>query len=211
MKEDKKETILDTAERLFSEHGYDGTSTRAIAHEAGVNMAMLNYYFGSKEGLYKAIFERRFKGFHQTLIDLNEENISSWEKLHRYIGLYVDRITRQNCFQRLMQHEIALQQRSGTGEFIRNNLMKNVNELRKIISDGIKNGSFREIDINLTVSTIFGTKYYLSHLSSMASSLMDMDLDDPTVLEEEIKPRLKKHLTCLLDAHLNPVQHTIEK
>jgi AcrR family transcriptional regulator len=46
---DKKDHILDVAERVFSELGFDGASTRTISGEAGVNMAMLNYYFGSKE------------------------------------------------------------------------------------------------------------------------------------------------------------------
>lgn len=42
-KEDKKEHILNTAERVFAEYGYEGASTRLLAGEAGVNMAMLNY------------------------------------------------------------------------------------------------------------------------------------------------------------------------
>ncbi len=202
MKEDRKEIILDTAERLFSENGFDGASTRAIANEAGVNMAMLNYYFGSKEGLYKAVFERKFSGFHQTLINLNEENISSWDKLHKYIDLYVERVTTQSCFQRLMQHEISFQQRSGVGGFIVEYMHKNLNEIRKILQEGINNGSFREVDIDLTISTIFGTKYYLVHLSGIASALFGKDLDNAEVLNQEIKPRLKKHLLELLDSYL---------
>jgi AcrR family transcriptional regulator len=58
-KTDKKDHILDVAERVFAELGYDGASTRLISGEARVNMAMLNYYFGSKEGVFLAIFERR--------------------------------------------------------------------------------------------------------------------------------------------------------
>jgi AcrR family transcriptional regulator len=58
---DKKDHILDVAERVFSELGFDGASTRVISGEAGVNMAMLNYYFGSKEGLLLAVFRRGIK------------------------------------------------------------------------------------------------------------------------------------------------------
>lgn len=203
MKEDKKEIILDTAERLFSEQGFDGTSTRAIAHEAGVNMAMLNYYFGSKEGLYKAVFERKLSDFHQTLTNLNEQNISPWEKLHQYIDVYVDRIARQSCFQRLIQQEISMQQqRSGVRDYIADTLVRNVDELKKILREGIENGSFRKIDIDMTVATIFGTKYYVTHLSALAARVLQTDLDNETTLQQEIKPRIKKHLTDLLDAHL---------
>ncbi len=55
----KQQLLLDTAERLFSQKGYDGTSVRDIAAEAGINTAMISYYFGSKEKLMESIFERK--------------------------------------------------------------------------------------------------------------------------------------------------------
>ncbi len=54
-----KARILDGAEKLFALHGFQGVSVRAIAKEAGVNVALINYYFGSKVGLLNAVFERR--------------------------------------------------------------------------------------------------------------------------------------------------------
>ena len=51
--------ILDAAERLLMAHGYEGTSMRMIATEAGVNLAAANYHFGSKEKLVEAVFRRR--------------------------------------------------------------------------------------------------------------------------------------------------------
>ena len=54
-----RETILDAAEETFAKSGYAGTSLREIADKAGVNQALLHHYFGSKDGLFKAIFLRR--------------------------------------------------------------------------------------------------------------------------------------------------------
>ncbi|MCE1240247.1 MAG: TetR family transcriptional regulator [Azonexaceae bacterium] len=56
---DTRERILDTAERLFMAHGYDGTSMRQITSEASVNLAAVNYHFGSKESLMQEAFRRR--------------------------------------------------------------------------------------------------------------------------------------------------------
>ncbi|WP_234086349.1 TetR/AcrR family transcriptional regulator [Azonexus sp. R2A61] len=56
---DTRERILDTAERLFMAHGYDGTSMRQITSEANVNLAAVNYHFGSKESLMQEVFRRR--------------------------------------------------------------------------------------------------------------------------------------------------------
>ncbi|PID72527.1 MAG: hypothetical protein CSB34_01585 [Desulfobulbus propionicus] len=70
-----RELLLFTGGELFSEHGYDGVSTRAIAEAAGVNLGSIHYHFGSKEKLYMeaftfAIAEKRCNGFLEVL----EEN-----------------------------------------------------------------------------------------------------------------------------------------
>ncbi|VAX29857.1 hypothetical protein MNBD_NITROSPIRAE03-2002 [hydrothermal vent metagenome] len=54
-----KERILDSAEYLFARKGFHNTSLRAITGRAGVNLAAVNYHFGSKEALLEAVFERR--------------------------------------------------------------------------------------------------------------------------------------------------------
>lgn len=56
-----RERILRAAERLFAEHGYDGVSVRSIATAGNVQLALLTYYFQSKLGLYRAVFQRRIE------------------------------------------------------------------------------------------------------------------------------------------------------
>jgi AcrR family transcriptional regulator len=56
---DPQERLLDAAESLFADHGYNGVSLRMITASAGVNIAAANYYFRSKEGLFRAVFARR--------------------------------------------------------------------------------------------------------------------------------------------------------
>lgn len=66
---DTAERILDAAERLFVEHGYETTAVRAVTLAAGVNLAAVNYHFGSKEALIRAVLRRR-------LDVLNRERLS---------------------------------------------------------------------------------------------------------------------------------------
>ena len=54
-----KTKILDAAEGLFAAHGFTSTSLRTVTAEAGVNLAAVNYHFGSKEQLIEAVFARR--------------------------------------------------------------------------------------------------------------------------------------------------------
>src|SRR4051812_50156783 len=51
--------ILDAAEELFMLHGFEGTSMRILTAKAGVNLAAVNYHFGSKDALIEAVFRRR--------------------------------------------------------------------------------------------------------------------------------------------------------
>jgi AcrR family transcriptional regulator len=56
---DTKTTILDAAEALFAEHGFVATSLRQLTTRAGVNLAAVNYHFGSKDELARAVLLRR--------------------------------------------------------------------------------------------------------------------------------------------------------
>jgi AcrR family transcriptional regulator len=76
---DTKTRILDTAELLFMEHGYEATSLRQLTAAAGVNLASVNYHFGSKDVLFQAVLTRR-------LDPMNQERIALLEKLERDAG-----------------------------------------------------------------------------------------------------------------------------
>src|SRR5688572_31708077 len=58
---DTRESLLDAAEKLFSEHGIQSASLRQITQHAGANLAAVNYHFGSKDGLVRAVFSRRLR------------------------------------------------------------------------------------------------------------------------------------------------------
>jgi AcrR family transcriptional regulator len=66
--------ILDAAEELFMQHGFEGTSMRLLTAKAGVNLAAVNYHFGSKHALVEAVFRRR-------LDPMNAARIAELEKL----------------------------------------------------------------------------------------------------------------------------------
>ncbi len=65
-----KDRILDAAEKLFAERGFDGTSLRAVTEEAEANLAAVSYHFGGKLRLFQAVFERRVGGINQERLQL---------------------------------------------------------------------------------------------------------------------------------------------
>jgi AcrR family transcriptional regulator len=203
-KVDKKDHILDVAERIFSDMGFDGASTRMISGEAGVNMAMLNYYFGSKEGLFLAVFERKISSFQTLLQNIgNDDSISSWDKLSLCVDKYVDRIIVNNCFQKLINREMTMTKRTEVSDKITEILMVNVLEIKKILDEGINNGSFfKDVDVQLTIASIFGTKNYIINTPNISSKILGHDLRNEQYLEEQLKPRIKTYMKRLLKAYL---------
>jgi AcrR family transcriptional regulator len=70
MASETKDRILDVAERLFADRGYPATSLRDITAEAGVNLASVNYHFGTKEALLAALLDRRFVPLNRRRLEL---------------------------------------------------------------------------------------------------------------------------------------------
>ena len=76
---DTRDRILDIAERLFMENGYEATSMRMITGAAEVNLAAVNYHFGSKEALLREVFRRRLSW-------LNRERLQALDRLEGQAG-----------------------------------------------------------------------------------------------------------------------------
>ena len=100
---EKQLQIIETAERLFARKGFDGTSVRDIAEEAGINVAMISYYFGSKEKLMEAIFEAKI-GRVQVRVEelLKDDKISPIQKVNILIEEHIERVMKSQQFYRIM-------------------------------------------------------------------------------------------------------------
>ncbi len=78
-----EQKIIRAADKLFTQKGYAATKTRDIAEEAGTNLALLNYYFGSKENLYKKVVQEKLRLLLGAMGSvLSDENISLEEKIN---------------------------------------------------------------------------------------------------------------------------------
>jgi AcrR family transcriptional regulator len=86
-----EEKIKLAARKLFTEKGFDAVKTRDIAAEAGINLALLNYYFRSKQKLFDIIMIENFERFIQQLIPVfGDETMSLDERLEQITTRYID-------------------------------------------------------------------------------------------------------------------------
>ncbi len=84
-----EQKIINAADKLFSQKGYAATKTREIAEEAGTNLALLNYYFGSKEKLYNMVVQEKMKSLIGVLKPvLSDEQVPLEEKVYTITESY---------------------------------------------------------------------------------------------------------------------------
>jgi AcrR family transcriptional regulator len=89
-----EEKIKEAARKLFTQKGFAATRTRDIAEEAGINLALLNYYFRSKQKLFDLIMMENFRQFLQGVtVHFRDENMTMVERVERIVEAYIDFLT----------------------------------------------------------------------------------------------------------------------
>jgi AcrR family transcriptional regulator len=90
-----EEKIKEAARKLFTQKGFAATRTRDIAEEAGINLALLNYYFRSKQKLFDLIMMENFQHFLQGItLNFMDEKMTMEERITRTVTAYIDFLTK---------------------------------------------------------------------------------------------------------------------
>jgi|SRR5205809_4571259 len=200
---DKREQIIETALHLFAEKGFEGTSIRDIAEKATVNVAMVNYYFGTKEKLFEKIVEYK-SALTRGLLDeiANNKSLTAIEKIEAVIDSFIERLFTHRKFHRLIHQELILNQRESLQSSIVNNLSPNATIIKNFIEAGIKKGDFRKVDVELTVASLIGTINQVLLSKKFCNRLMNKADDYVPYDDIKFRKRVSVHLKQLMHAHL---------
>lgn len=201
---DKQLQIMNVAEELFAQRGFEGTSVRDIAQKAEVNVAMISYYFGSKEKLLENLILQRTQQSSLVLEGLtHDKSLTPWEKIDRVIDFYVDRILNQRNFHSIMNRQISLIHDKKITELFIMVKKRNSAMINEIIREGQRKKVFRNVNVGLTIGTVMGTISQVSMSKPFYCSLLRLDSMDDQAYYKKVRPRLKSHLKSLLRAYLN--------
>lgn len=114
--------IKSAAKKLFTKKGFKGTTVRAVAEDAGVNVALVNYYFQSKEKLFDVIVAENFKDYIEVVQGLlGSESMSLEERVSNYVGQVIDQMKRSPqlpmfILREMQQNPNLLRQNEGFAE-----------------------------------------------------------------------------------------------
>ena len=153
-----EEKILDAAKLVFHKKGFDGTRMQEIADEAGINKALLHYYYRSKENLFDAVFKDAFNELFQKIFTIVGSDISFEEKIRYLFSDYIGFMQRNPYIPSFILNEINHNPARIA------DLMKNLptppakilTRVKKSLEDeGLKGMDYRQFIINIISLSIF--------------------------------------------------------
>jgi TetR/AcrR family transcriptional regulator len=152
--------ILESALSHFAHDGLAGARTDAIAKEAGVNKALIHYYFKDKETLYGAAFEHVFGGLHSRLLAILSQPGDPSTKVLAYTLTHFDYLCSNAFFPALIQREMMRSKRKPTAHLAR--VLKKYGRptferLAICLAEGMRNGEVRQTDPAQVILSMLGT------------------------------------------------------
>src|SRR3954468_11177466 len=159
--EKTRAAILNAALEEFAHEGVTGARTDEIARRAGVNKALLYYYFKDKEGLYAAALDQVFSGLHERVATVLERaDLPPRERLLLYAQTHFDYIASAPVYPRLVQREFMRSTGRGltptASRIMERHARPIYDRLEKLVSEGVRAGDFRLLDPMQTVTSMIG-------------------------------------------------------
>ncbi len=104
---DSETKILMAAEKAFAEKGLKGARVKEIAELSGVNPALINYYFGSKENLYRTVIESFYMRVERLAVSIMEQNVDAKAKMYMLIESGIDLLAESEHLSRILLREFV--------------------------------------------------------------------------------------------------------
>jgi AcrR family transcriptional regulator len=146
--EQSRAAILKAAVREFAREGVSAARIDAIARSAGVNKALLYYYFKDKEALYQAVLDEVFSGVRAAIQDALSQNLPPRERLQAYVRAHFDYIASHPLYPRIVHAEFL---RAGKDPSRLQRIAKQYfrpvfADIAALLSEGAASGDFRLVD-----------------------------------------------------------------
>ena len=150
-----EEKIITAARTVFTKNGFSATRTRDIADEAGINLALLNYYFRSKKNLFQIIIEEKFEELFGMIGPiLSNANISLEEKIETLVSNYTNLLLENEDLPFFVLSELK------SNEYILEKVKKNTKMLSQpVIENQLKERGFNISTLNFVMNVVSMTLF----------------------------------------------------
>jgi TetR/AcrR family transcriptional regulator len=169
-----RQAILLAAERIFARAGLEGARTGAIAAEAGVNKALLYYYFKSKDALYLAILEHHMKEFNRAAVEVLRGDTPARAKMLAYVAMHFDFVSARPFFTRLFPR-LLVSEGSFLERLAKKYMLPVIGELIRVIEQGVRTREFRPVDAEQTALSMMGLTVHYFLMAPLVQKVAHVD------------------------------------
>ena len=186
--EASRERLLQAGVRLFADRGLDGVSVARIAREAHLNRRMIYHYFGSKDGLYRAVIRRAYEQLTSVDVELAHVLLPAEELLEKMIRAYYEFLAEHPEVVRLLTWENLRRGRSAEALDISSLKAPIIEALRIALARGKREGRFRKSvdEKQLLISCMALSFFYFSNQYTVSQSL-GFDLASPDAINRRVR------------------------
>jgi AcrR family transcriptional regulator len=197
----KQIEILQVAEQLFAEKGFDGTSIREISKIAKINIAMVSYYFGSKEKLLESLILFRTSDLKLKLENLYDEKVSPLQKIEKFIAFYIEKVNSNKNMYQILNFENSTKKRVLDSAVFTAIKKGNLQTLKNIIKEGQDALVFKKnVNVELITPTILGTYFYFNMNKPFFGEIFNLESEND--FNDYVKFHLTKHIQQTVKALL---------
>jgi len=155
MKNQTEEKIIQSAEEIFLEKGFDGARMREISDRAGINKGLLHYYFKSKDKLFEQIFYVAFNRMIGKMNQLIEQDMPIEEKLSTFIDRYLDFLEKHPLLPRFLMHEMTRKGQKFVKSLSGKIQSPAIDSLKRQVNVAVEKGEIKAVDVDqLLLNTI---------------------------------------------------------
>lgn len=196
-----EEKIRAAAKKLFTEKGLANTTVREVAEEAGVNIALLNYYFRSKDKLFMSIFAESFHEYRNKILDaMFHEDLPLEERIRKFVNIATDQLKKNPDLPMFISNECKQNPEAFKSVIkMKKDQVINSNLIKQLKEEAAK-GNIREIDplqfhflVSSNVTAPFLSYPMMKVLCEIENISMDEFLEErKEIIVEMIMAYLKK-------------------
>jgi TetR/AcrR family transcriptional regulator len=139
-----EQKILEAAKQVFLEKGLDGARMQDIADKAGINKALLHYYFRSKDKLFDVIFVEEGRKFIPKVVEIMMSELTLFEKIEKFVGQYIDTLIQNPLLANFILNEVN-RNPTETLKKIFNNQRPPIEKVEEHVAKLVKKGVIKPI------------------------------------------------------------------
>ena len=193
-----EERIKAAARKVFHQKGFAGTRTRDIAEEAGINHAMLNYYFRSKEKLFEMVMMETLAQFFKGVnLMLNDENTSLDEKIDLIVSNYVDLLLKEPELPTFILNEV----RPNPQAFVEQNPIKEAlthSVLTRQYAEAVARGEITEPNLMQAILNVIGLVIFPFIAKPILTSIINIPEEQYKALMLQRKTLIPQWIKAML-------------